>query len=127
MASSFRDFGYCRDVKCPAPLALLLVMGAVLLSWTVAETYSRLAMKLQTPIRTGESDSPRRLSLIRPVIVAIVDFTVLLIGLALLVLPGPAFIVIPLGLAILATEFVWARMLLKRARGLLARSETRKG
>ncbi len=35
--------------------------------------------------------------------------TVLLIGIALLVLPGPAFIVIPIGLAILATEFVWAR------------------
>ena len=93
----------------------------------MAETYSRLAMKLQTPIRTGENDSPRRLSLIRRIIVAIVGFTVLLIGLALLVLPGPAFIVIPLGLAILATEFVWARMLLKRARGLLARTETRKG
>jgi hypothetical protein len=41
---------------------------------------------------------------------------VLLIGIALLVLPGPAFIVIPLGLAILAVEFAWARRLLKRVR-----------
>ena len=37
--------------------------------------------------------------------------TVLAIGVALLVLPGPAFIIIPAGLAILATEFVWARRL----------------
>jgi tellurite resistance protein TerC len=39
---------------------------------------------------------------------------VLLIGIAMIVLPGPAILVIPLGLAILATEFVWARRLLKR-------------
>jgi tellurite resistance protein TerC len=34
----------------------------------------------------------------------------------MLVLPGPAIIVIPAGLAILATEFAWARRLLHRAR-----------
>jgi hypothetical protein len=45
----------------------------------------------------------------RRVIVSVVGATVLLIGIALLVLPGPAFIVIPLGLAILATEYAWAR------------------
>jgi len=45
-----------------------------------------------------------------------VEATVLLIGVALLVLPGPAFIVIPVGLAILATEYAWARRWLKRAR-----------
>ncbi len=41
---------------------------------------------------------------------------VLIIGIALLVLPGPAFIVIPVGLAILATEFPWARRWLSRVR-----------
>ncbi len=40
--------------------------------------------------------------------------TVLLIGIALLVLPGPAFIVIPAGLAILALEFAWAKRWLDR-------------
>ena len=35
--------------------------------------------------------------------------TVLLIGIVMLVAPGPAIIVIPIGLAILATEFAWAR------------------
>lgn len=49
-------------------------------------------------------------------IVAIVGVTVLLIGLAMIVLPGPAFIVIPVGLGILAIEFAWARRLLKRVK-----------
>ncbi|MBI4012391.1 MAG: PGPGW domain-containing protein [Candidatus Rokubacteria bacterium] len=50
----------------------------------------------------------------RRVVVAVVGGTILLAGVAMLMLPGPAFIVIPLGLAILATEFVWARWLLSR-------------
>lgn len=53
---------------------------------------------------------------VRRVIVSVVGATVLLIGIALLVLPGPAFIVIPVGLAILATEYAWARRWLKKAR-----------
>lgn len=56
------------------------------------------------------------LKFLRRIIVAIIGFTVLLVGVAMIVLPGPAFIVIPLGLAILATEFVWAEALLKRAK-----------
>jgi tellurite resistance protein TerC len=36
-------------------------------------------------------------------------FTLLLVGAALLVLPGPGWLTIFLGLALLATEFVWAR------------------
>jgi tellurite resistance protein TerC len=44
----------------------------------------------------------------------VVGFTLLLIGAALIVLPGPATVVIPLGLLVLAGEFVWARRLLKK-------------
>ena len=49
------------------------------------------------------------------VIVVTFGFLVLLAGLAMLVLPGPAIIVIPIGLAILSLEFLWAEMLLDRA------------
>ena len=49
-------------------------------------------------------------------IVTVVGFTVLLGGVAMLVLPGPAILVIPLGLAILASEFVWARRLLNKVK-----------
>ncbi len=54
----------------------------------------------------------------RRVIITVVGSTVVLVGLALLVLPGPAFVVIPIGLTILAIEFEWARRLLLRARRL---------
>jgi Putative transmembrane protein (PGPGW). len=60
--------------------------------------------------------STENIKVARRVIVSIVGATVLLIGIALLVLPGPAFIVIPLGLAILATEYAWARRWLKKVR-----------
>jgi uncharacterized protein (TIGR02611 family) len=49
------------------------------------------------------------------VLYVLVGFTVLLGGLAMLVLPGPAFLVIPIGLAILALEFTWAETMLERA------------
>jgi uncharacterized protein (TIGR02611 family) len=45
----------------------------------------------------------------------VAGFTVLCAGLAMLVLPGPALVVIPIGLAILALEFTWAETLLQRS------------
>jgi uncharacterized protein (TIGR02611 family) len=45
----------------------------------------------------------------------IVGFATLIAGLLMLVLPGPALIVIPIGLALLSLEFVWAEGLLERA------------
>lgn len=54
--------------------------------------------------------------LIKRVAIAVAGFTVLLIGVAMIVLPGPAFIVIPAGLAILALEFAWAKRLLAEAK-----------
>jgi tellurite resistance protein TerC len=60
--------------------------------------------------------STENIKIARRVIVSVVGATVLLIGVALLVLPGPAFIVIPIGLAILATEYAWARRWLKKVR-----------
>jgi uncharacterized protein (TIGR02611 family) len=53
------------------------------------------------------------LRLAKRIIIGIVGTTVLLFGIALIFLPGPAFIVIPVGLAILATEFAWAAHWLK--------------
>jgi tellurite resistance protein TerC len=53
---------------------------------------------------------------LRRVAVLIVGTAVLLAGLLMLVGPGPGFIVVFAGLAILATEFLWARRLLRRMR-----------
>ena len=52
----------------------------------------------------------------RRVVILVVGSTILLVGLAMIVLPGPAIVVIPLGLAILGIEFAWARRWLKRLR-----------
>ena len=60
------------------------------------------------------------IKIIKRVVISVIGVTVLLIGIALLVLPGPAFIVIPVGLAILATEYAWARRWLKKAREIAA-------
>lgn len=51
---------------------------------------------------------------IKRLIIAVVGGTVLLIGIVMIALPGPAILVIPVGLGILATEFVWARNLLHK-------------
>ncbi|MFM1919218.1 MAG: putative rane protein of unknown function [Candidatus Hydrogenedentota bacterium] len=49
-------------------------------------------------------------------IVFVVGATVVLLGVIMLVTPGQGVLTILAGLAILATEFVWARHLLKRVR-----------
>lgn len=54
------------------------------------------------------------LKFLKKIIVAVIGFTITLIGIVMIVLPGPALIVIPIGLGILATEFIWARKLLKK-------------
>ncbi len=68
-----------------------------------------------------KSDQHPKLRFAKRIVVAVVGGTVTLIGIALIVLPGPAFVVIPIGLSILATEFVWARRFLRRARQMVAR------
>ena len=50
------------------------------------------------------------------IVVALVGGTVLLAGIAMIVLPGPAVVVIPIGLGILGLEFAWARAWLKRVK-----------
>jgi len=52
----------------------------------------------------------------RRVVVAVVGGTILLIGLAMLVLPGPAVVVLPIGLAVLGLEFAWARRWLRKVK-----------
>jgi uncharacterized protein (TIGR02611 family) len=53
---------------------------------------------------------------VRRLVIAVLGFTILLLGVAMIVTPGPSLLVIVLGLAILATEFIWARRLLNQIR-----------
>lgn len=60
----------------------------------------------------------------RRIVVGVLGGTLLLLGVALIVLPGPAFIVIPIGLGILGLEFAWARTwLLAIRRGISRRQQ----
>ena len=61
----------------------------------------------------------------RRTIIAIIGGTIVLVGIAMIVLPGPAVVVIPVGLAVLATEFVWARRWLRKARKLMQQAKAR--
>lgn len=57
----------------------------------------------------GAPQNGNLLKLARQIIIFVLGMSVVLVGIAMLVLPGPAMIVIPAGLAILATEFIWAK------------------
>lgn len=48
--------------------------------------------------------------------ILLLGVSVLLVGILMILLPGPAFLVIPAGLAILATEFVWAKNILRKVK-----------
>lgn len=54
--------------------------------------------------------------LVKRFAVTIVGLALLAVGVALMVLPGPGILLLVAGLAVLATEYVWARTLLVRAK-----------
>jgi tellurite resistance protein TerC len=58
----------------------------------------------------------------RKLVVAVIGGTLLLLGIVMVVLPGPAVVVVPAGLAVLATEFLWARRALQRCKGMATKA-----
>ena len=67
--------------------------------------------------RLGLESRPR----LRRFLLGTIGFSVVLIGLVMIVLPGPAIIIVPLGFAILASEFAWARRVWRRGTILVSR------
>jgi uncharacterized protein (TIGR02611 family) len=67
-------------------------------------------------LRAPQLDRTNSSPVWRQVIVFVAGGVTLTVGLVMLVLPGPAIVFIPLGLAILATEFRWARKWLSSVR-----------
>ena len=70
--------------------------------------------KFVTRLR-DQRDRHRDRSRIVRVLWVLVGFTLLLAGIAMLVTPGPAFVIIPIGLAILSLEFTWAETMLEKS------------
>ena len=52
----------------------------------------------------------------RRIVIFVVGATIFLLGVVMLVTPGPGLLFIPLGLAVLGIEFAWARFWLRRVR-----------
>ena len=68
-------------------------------------------------MRFGLESRPR----LRRFLIGTIGFSVVLIGLVMIVLPGPAILIVPLGFAILASEFAWARRVWRRGTILVSR------
>jgi hypothetical protein len=97
-------------------LLALVAIGMILLAgsstpaqaWDEAERLARLTFKQA-----------------KRIVILVLGVTIIVVGIVMIVAPGPAILVIPLGLAILASEFIWARRLLARyksyAQGLARR------
>ena len=64
----------------------------------------------------------------RRIVILAVGSTVLAIGIVMIFVPGPAILVIPIGLSILGLEFAWARIWLKKLRqGISAQNAKSRG
>ncbi len=59
--------------------------------------------------------------------IALIGSTVLLLGVVMVVLPGPGLPIVVGGLAILATEFLWARRALRQTKGAIAKVRRKSG
>ncbi len=68
----------------------------------------------------------KNLKSVKRTIKIVVGFTILLLGITLLVLPGPGIPIIIFGLIILAAEYIWARKLLEKVKSGLNKLKIRK-
>jgi uncharacterized protein (TIGR02611 family) len=60
---------------------------------------------------------------LRRLVIGIIGGTIVLFGIALIFLPGPGSVVIPIGLVVLASEFAWARWLLRRGKKVVSQAK----
>jgi uncharacterized protein (TIGR02611 family) len=79
---------------------------------SIRETFYDAPMTEGPPPASPQPE--RNGSMVRKTLVLLAGGSVLFVGVLMIVLPGPAFVVIPIGLAILASEFAWAHNLLER-------------
>ncbi len=113
-------------------LTSLIIVGTILGIGWLASAIARWKMARAAQPAFDPLAVPwavRALRFGRRALILVVGGTVILIGVAMIVLPGPATLVIPFGLSILALEFMWARRWLEQLhkrlnRFLIKRSES---
>jgi len=107
-----------HHVEIDTTVSLAVIAGILLIGILASMVHStgemiRLASEVTADL---EELTEKAWKQAKRVAVAVIGGTLVLIGVAMIVLPGPAVVVIPLGLAILGSEFVWARRLMRRVR-----------
>ena len=88
---------------------------------TIAEWCGTM-MAVPRPMSTVGQLAHTTYRMARRIAVAVVGGTLVLIGIVMIVAPGPAFVVIPLGLGVLAIEFSWAKRWLERVKSMIPTS-----
>ena len=89
-----------------APLPPVVAVRRRSFSVRFSEALSRLLVRLKV------DEVPH----IKRIIVTVVGGTILILGVVMVVTPGPAVVVVPAGLAILGTEYAWARRWMRKTK-----------
>ncbi|MDX1508770.1 MAG: TerC/Alx family metal homeostasis membrane protein, partial [Woeseiaceae bacterium] len=105
----------------------LIIIGGILAVGILASTKAgRDTIVLLSPLADEmESLMVASYRQARRAVILVLGSSVLLVGIAMIVLPGPAILIVPLGLAILGVEFAWARHWLARIRSRLENAKKR--
>ncbi|HON65110.1 MAG TPA: TerC/Alx family metal homeostasis membrane protein [Phycisphaerae bacterium] len=113
-----------RWVHIPVSYSLGVIAGILsvgIIASLVAsrsEQLLRAAAYMERPMNIGRAAWRQ----IRRLVIFVIGTTVALLGVVMLVTPGPAFVVIPLGLLILSYEFVWAKRLLENVKARIRKA-----
>lgn len=101
----------------PNVVSLAVIAGILAIGIIASTAVARDALALLSPLAGNlEHIAVSSFHQARKAVVLILGSSILVIGLAMIVLPGPALVVIPIGLAVLALEFAWARRWLSKIR-----------
>jgi tellurite resistance protein TerC len=104
--------------KPPIQVTIAAIASALAAGTGIAIVRTRLASGPGLPLISPLGEDADRLARLtlkqaRKLIVLVIGLTIVGIGILMLIGPGPGLLVIPIGLALLATEFVWAKKLLR--------------
>ncbi len=109
---------------------IFIPLTAIILLTSLVITEKQLERMLGPLAADFRVTAKRTLRQLKRLLIFTLGGTIVLLGVAMIFMPGPATVVIPLGLAVLATEFIWAKRLLvstvDRAKELLSRSHNEK-
>jgi len=101
----------------PNDVSLIIISGILGVGIVASTKAGRDTIALLSPLASEmEVLAVASYNQARRAVILILGSSILLVGLAMIVLPGPAILVVPLGLSILGIEFAWARRWLTRIR-----------